>query len=261
MDSPFDSSKATQTPIWTGFLVGLLAGFAVSSLLIGLVLGAALSGGVGGVSVGGSPTVANQPPAAPTPPPVPDAPSRPPAPVTERDHVRGNPKAKVTVIEYSDFECPFCKRHAPTMAQLSTLYKDDVNLVFRHFPLSFHQNAMKEAEASECVAELAGNDAFWKFHDAIFERSAVGGTGFALDKLPALAREVGANEVKFKQCLDSGKYTKYVQDQMQEGIDAGVQGTPGNFIVDNETKESKNISGAVPVTTFQSAIDAILKKP
>ncbi len=259
MNSPFDSSGSAQTPVWTGFLVGLLAGFAVSSLLIGLVLGAALSGGIGSVTRG-TPTVANQPPTAPTPPPAPDTPSKPPAPVTARDHVLGNPNAKVTVIEYSDFECPFCKRHAPTMAQIHTLYKDDVNIVYRHFPLSFHQNAMKEAEASECVAELAGNDAFWKFHDAIFDRTAAGGTGFALDKLPALAKEVGANEAKFKQCLDSGKYTKYVQDQLQEGIDAGVQGTPGNFVVNNDTKESKDISGAVPVTTFQSAIDAMLKK-
>ncbi len=262
MNSPFDSTGSTQTPVWTGFLVGLLAGLAISSLLIGLVLGATLAGGLNGISAGGSPTVANQPPAAPTtPPPAPNAPSRAPAPVTARDHVRGNPKANVTVIEYSDFECPFCKRHAPTMAQLSTLYKDDVNVVFRHFPLSFHQNAMKEAEASECVAELGGNDAFWKFHDAIFERTTAGGTGFALEKLGPLAKESGVNEAKFKQCLDSGKYTKYVQDQMQEGIDAGVQGTPGNFIVDNDTKESRSISGAVPVTAFQSAIDAILKKP
>ncbi len=248
----------TENPSWTGFLVGLLAGLAVSTLFIGIVLGYSLSGGAGMPALGGQP-VAIQPPAPPAVPTPPAPAGKGPAEVTARDHVRGNAKAKVTVIEYSDFECPFCKRHAPTMAQLSTLYKDDINVVFRHFPLSFHQNAMKEAEASECVAELAGNDAFWKFHDAIFERGTAGGTGFALDKLPALAKELGADEAKFKSCLDSGKYTKYVQDQMQEGIEAGVQGTPGNFVVNNDTKAFENISGAVPVTSFQSIIDGMLK--
>lgn len=256
MDS-YDSSAAY--PAWLGFVLGLLGGAAVSCLLVGLVLGYSVAGGGFTLGTGGT-TVAVNPPSEPPPPPPPGAPSKPPSAVTDRDHVRGNPKAKITVIEYSDFECPFCKRHAPTMAQVLDTYKEDVNIVYRHFPLSFHQNAQKEAEASECVAELAGNDAFWKFHDAIFERSSVGGTGFALDKLPALAKEVGANETKFKQCLDGDKYAKYVQDQMQEGITAGVQGTPGNFIINNDTKETKEISGAVPFSSFQSIIDTMLGK-
>ncbi len=257
MNSPFDSS-APYTPRF-GFVLGLLGGAAISCLLIGLVLGYSMAGGI---SIGSSGTVTVDRPSVPTPPspPPPAPPAKSVPPVTDKDHVRGNPKAKVTVIEYSDFECPFCKRHAPTMAKLLETYKDDVNIVYRHFPLSFHENAQKEAEASECVAELAGNDAFWKFHDAIFERSTVGGTGFALDKLPALAKEVGANEAKFTQCLESGKYAKVVQDQMQQGIEAGVQGTPGNFIVNNDTKETRDISGAVPLSSFQSLIDAILGK-
>ena len=258
MNTPFTSSSASYPP-WFGFVLGIFGGAAVSCLMIGLVLGYSVAGG--GINLGGGGgTVAANPPDAPVPPAPPAAPSGPVPPVTDRDHVRGNPKAKVTVIEYSDFECPFCKRHAPTMAQILTTYKDDVNVVFRHFPLSFHANAQKEAEASECVAELAGNDAFWKFHDAIFERSTVGGTGFALDKLPALAKEVGADEAKFKECLDSGKHAKYVQDQMQAGIDAGVQGTPGNFIVNNDTEESKDLSGAVPFASFKTEIDAMLGK-
>lgn len=252
-------SSPAQYPSWLGFVLGILGGAAISCLLVGVVLGVSLGGGIT-VGGGGGGAVAANPPAVPTPPAAPAPTAGPLPPVTDKDHVRGNPKAKVTVVEYSDFECPFCKRHAPTMAQLLTTYKDDVNVVFRHFPLSFHANAQKQAEASECVAELAGNDAFWKFHDAIFERGTAGGTGFALDKLPALAKEFGANEAKFKDCLDSGKYTKYVQDQQQAGIDAGVQGTPGNFVVNNETKETKNISGAVPLSTFQSTIDVMLGK-
>lgn len=250
----FDSPAAY--PSWLGFVLGLLGGVAVSCLLVGLVLGYSVAGG--GLSLGsGGGTVAVNPPAEPSPPPPPAAPSKPPAAVTDKDHVRGNPKAKITVIEYSDFECPFCKRHAPTMAQVLSTYKDDVNIVYRHFPLSFHPNAQKLAEGSECAAELGGNDAFWKFHDTVFERD---GSSLSADKLPALAKEMGLNEAKFKLCLDSGKYAKTVADQMQSGIESGVQGTPGNFIVNNDTKESKEISGAVPFSSFQSAIDAMLGK-
>lgn len=250
----------SQNPTWTGFLVGLLGGLAVSALFIGMVIGYSFSGSAGMPSFGGQP-VAVQPPAPPAAPPAPPAPTgKGPAAVTSRDHVRGNPKAKITVVEYSDFECPFCKRHAPTMDKLTELYKDDVNVVFRHFPLSFHQNAQKEAEASECVAELAGNDGFWKFHDYVFDKTTSNGTGFPLDQLVVAAKASGANEAKFKTCLDGGKYAKYVTDQEQEGIEAGVQGTPGNFVVNNSTKAFETISGAVPVTSFQSIIDGMLGK-
>ncbi|MSR87368.1 DsbA family protein [Candidatus Peribacteria bacterium] len=253
---PFVLMNSTPSSSWTGFLMGLLAGTAVSSLFIGMVLGYTMSGGMLTGTIGG--TVAGNVPNVPSAPDVPEAPAADPAPVTARDHVRGNAKAKITVIEYSDFECPFCKRHAPTIDGLLAKYKNDVNVVFRHFPLSFHQNAQKEAEASECVAELGGNDAFWKFHDAIFERSTVGGTGFALDKLAPLAKEFGVDEAKFTACLDSDKYAQYVTDQMNEGIKAGVQGTPGNFVINNDTKEVKNISGAVPASTFEGIIDGML---
>ena len=250
-----DSSSAN--PSWLGFVLGLLGGAALSCLLIGLVLGYSIAGSFSGVGGGGGAMVAQQPD-APTPPPAPAA-AKPLPPVTDKDHVLGNPNAPITIVEYSDFECPFCKRHTPTLKAVLEANKDKVNLVYRHFPLSFHQNAQKEAEASECAADVGGNDAFWKYHDAIFERSTVGGTGFALDKLVPLAKELGLNEAKFKACLDTGKFAQYVQDQMQAGIDAGVQGTPGNFVVNNKTKETRDISGAVPQTTFQAAIDEMLK--
>ena len=259
--SLMNSSSPGSTPSWFGFVLGILAGFATSCLLIGLVVGYSIGGGsfAGGTTRGGG--VALNQPTPPTPPTPPEpTPAKDLPPVTDKDHVRGNANAKVTVVEYSDFECPFCKRHAPTMDQIFSTYKNDVNIVFRHFPLGFHQNAHKEAEASECVAELGGNDAFWKFHDYIFEKTTSNGTGFALDQLPVAAKASGVDAKKFQTCLDSGKYVKFVDDQEQEGIAAGVQGTPGNFIINNQTKESKEISGAVPFSTFQSAIDAILGK-
>lgn len=232
--------------------------FAVSMGLLGVIVGY----GIANVQTGwalqrpaGAPTAQVAPDAAPQPSP----PSAPVAPVDpSTDHVRGNPNAKITLIEYSDFECPFCQRHAGTIDQVLKEYGDSVNVVYRHFPLSFHQNAQKEAEASECVAELGGNDAFWTFHDEIFKRSTTGGTGFPLDKLAPLAKELGVNEAKFTACLDGGTYAAKVQEQMQSGIAAGVQGTPGNFVVNNETQEQKEVSGAVPFATFKSIIEEML---
>lgn len=97
-----------------------------------------------------------------------------PAVDVSKEHVRGNPNASITIVEYSDFQCPFCQRDFATLNAILEQYGDDVNLVYRHYPLSFHQNAQKAAEASECAAELGGNDTFWEFHDAIFALPSIG---------------------------------------------------------------------------------------
>lgn len=234
--------------------------FAVSLGLMGIIIGysAALftaPAGVGPAQVAKSqPSVpSNVPTSAPAP-----TPSGPVPPIVATDHVRGNKSAKVTMITYSDFECPFSKRHHPTLQKILDAYKNDVNVVYRHYPLSFHQNAQKEAEASECAAELGGNDTFWKYTDAIYERTTSNGTGFALDALAPLAKELGMNEAKFKECLDSGKYTQKVKDEMDAGATAGVRGTPGNIILLNGTKTSELVSGAQPFEAFKTAIDKML---
>ncbi len=200
-----------------------------------------------------------QPSTAPQPSrqPAPQAPSGPVPPVTNTDHVRGDKNAKLTWIEYSDTECPFCKRFHPTMLKMIDEYKGKVKWVYRHYPLSFHQNAQKEDEASECANELGGNDAFWRYLDKIFERTTSNGTGFALDQLVPLAKELGLNEAKFKSCLDSGKYAAHVQADMTGGSNAGVNGTPGSFLIGKDGKVQL-ISGAVPYEQVKAAIDAAL---
>lgn len=179
--------------------------------------------------------------------------------VTKDDHVRGDRNARIALIEYSDLECPYCKSVHPTITQVLDTYKSQVMWVYRHYPLSFHANAQKEAEASECASELGGNDAFWKFIDTIYERTTSNGTGFALDKLVLLAVEIGLDEPKFKSCLDSGRYEKRVKDDMNGGSLAGVTGTPGNILLDTRTGKTRLISGAVPMASFKSAIDEMLK--
>ncbi len=179
-------------------------------------------------------------------------------PVSEQDHILGDKNAEFSLIEYSDFECPFCKVFHPTTKQIVEYYQGKVNIVYRHYPLDFHQNARKEAEASECANELGGNDRFWEFADKIFERTVSNGVGFPIDGLVPLAKEIGLNELKFKACLDSGKYTQLVEKDITEGLEAGVSGTPGNILINHRTNEMKMISGAQPFEVFQAAIDTML---
>ena len=144
------------------------------------------------------------------------------------------------------------------MQQALQEYGDKVAWVYRHYPLSFHANAAKEAEASECANELGGSDAFWKYTDKIFERTTSNGTGFALDQLVPLAKEIGLNEGKFKSCLDSGKYKTHVEQDTSEGTTAGVNGTPATFVVKKDGN-SQLISGALPYAQIKQAIEQALQ--
>lgn len=180
--------------------------------------------------------------------------------VTNADYVRGNTNAKVTLVEYSDLECPFCKRFHPTMQQIIKEYGDKVKWVFRHYPLPFHANAQKEAEATECAGKLGGNEAFWKYIDAILERTTSNGTGFALDQLVPLAKELGLKDSKFKTCLDSGEFTQKIKDQIQTGSEEGVTGTPGTIIIDAKGS-TQLIPGALPFEQIKPMIDTALQTP
>ncbi|MBI2984208.1 MAG: thioredoxin domain-containing protein [Candidatus Kerfeldbacteria bacterium] len=178
--------------------------------------------------------------------------------VGDDDYVRGSPNAKLTLIEYSDYECPFCKSFHPTMQQVMTDYKDQVAWVYRHFPLSFHANAAKEAEAGLCVGSLGDSNAFWDFTDKIFERTASNGTGFSLEQLPALAKEVGVNESKFKDCLDSGQMAARVQAETADGTNAGAGGTPTTFVVGRDGKTITVFPGALPYSQVKTELDRAL---
>lgn len=179
--------------------------------------------------------------------------------ISNRDYIRGNKNAQIALIEYSDYECPYCQRFHPTMQQVIKEYGDKVMWVYRHYPLDFHVNAQKESEAAECIAEQGGNDAFWKFTDTIYTRTQTGGTGFALDKLAPLVKELGYDDAKFQTCLDSNKYAQYVKDQRDGGTKAGVTGTPGTIILDTKSGKTSLIPGALPYEQVKPMIDAILK--
>jgi protein-disulfide isomerase len=198
---------------------------------------------------------ANAVPAAAQPPAV-QQPTKKPQ-ITGNDYIRGSNNAKITLVEYADFECPFCKRFHPTMQQVLKDYGDKVKWVYRHYPLSFHANSQKESEASECAGKLGGNEAFWKYTDAIYDQTTSNGTGFALDQLVPLSKKLGINSASFQTCLDSGEFAQKVKDEFASGSQEGVTGTPGTIIIDAKGN-TQLIPGALPYEQVKPLIDAAL---
>lgn len=178
--------------------------------------------------------------------------------VTNSDHIRGNlATAKVALIEYSDFECPFCASFHPTARQAFDAYGKDIVWVYRNFPLSqIHPDAQKYAEAAECVNQLVGKDAFWKMADKLFE----GQSTLSQSKLADLAVSVGANRAKFQSCLDNGDGAAAVKKGYDSGVKAGITGTPGNIIMNLKTGKVELIAGAVPFETLKASIDKMLNE-
>ncbi len=182
-------------------------------------------------------------------------------PISQDDHVLGPQDAPITIFEYSDFECPFCKRFAQTPAEIIKDNPGKVNTVYRHFPLSFHDPlATKQAIASECAAAQGGSDAFYAYHDEIFKRTNSNGRGMKESELVAIAKDLGLDTKKFVACQTSGTFDQHVKDDIASGTKAGVTGTPGVIIKNNETGEVRVMPGAVPVESVQSAVDELLQE-
>ncbi|MEK6891326.1 MAG: thioredoxin domain-containing protein [Nanoarchaeota archaeon] len=167
------------------------------------------------------------------------------------DAVLGSPTAKVTIVEFSDFQCPFCEKfYSETFSQLKTNYIDTgkVKLVFRDFPLTqLHPMAQKSAEATECTRAKGGDTAFWKMHDKIFENQG----SLSIDNLKKWSKEIGYN---IDTCLDSGEKAAEVNKDAADGDSYGVTGTPSFFI------NGRVIEGAYPYASFQQVIDEELAK-
>ena len=170
--------------------------------------------------------------------------------------VLGKNDAKVTMIEFSDFECPFCKRYFDeTLSQIIKEYVDTgkVKLYYRHFPLDFHPAAMPSALASECANE---QEKFWEYHDKIFqEQDKIAGktADVITTQLKSFAQKLGLNASRFSSCLDNAKYQANVDADLNDGRTAGVSGTPTFFI------NGKRIVGAQPYASFKALIDEELK--
>jgi protein-disulfide isomerase len=179
--------------------------------------------------------------------------------VSADDHIRGDKNAKITLIEYSDYECPFCKRFHPTAQQIVDAYTGKVNWVYRYFPLDFHDPlATKEALAAECVSEFGGNDKFWAYTDLLYATTTSNGNGLQEGQLYDLAAQIGVDKDSVKSCVDSGKYLAKIKGDIAEGGKTGVTGTPGNILLNNQTGEAKLVEGAQPFNTLKGVIDKML---
>jgi len=237
------------------FVLGLIGG-ALVLCTIGffILLVALMSGMIGGKSAAPkqAAAVVNQAPApSPSPSaPQPSAPSSPVAAVTAADHVRGT--GTVTLIEYSDYQCPFCQRFHSTMQQVMKDYSGKVRWVFRHYPLSFHPNAQPAALAAECAAEQGK---FWEFTDAAYENQ--NDLGDAL--YSKIASDLKLNKSKFDSCVSSKKFANAVTDDQSSGSSAGVDGTPATFIVAADGSQQL-VPGALPYEQVKPMIDAALAK-
>lgn len=182
------------------------------------------------------------------------------APVSASDRILGNPNAKIVIVEYSDTECPFCKRYHQTLKQVIDNYGKDgrVAWVYRHFPIAnLHAKAQKEAEATECAAEQGGNTTFWKYIDRLYEITP-SNDGLDPAQLPAIAKEIGLDVTAFNACLSSGKMASKVKAQYDEGVVAGARGTPYSVLI---TKDEKIpiTQGALPYDSLKTIIDSLLK--
>ena len=186
-------------------------------------------------------------------------------PVDGEDHILGNPGAPVKLVEFSDFECPFCKRFHRTMKRLMDEYGKDgkVAWVYRHFPLdSLHSKARKEAQAAECANELGGNEAFWAYSDRLFE-VAPSNDRLDLALLPRIAQEIGLDRAKFEACLEGdsrgGKYAAHIEADVQDATASGGTGTPYSLVIAPNGKTFP-INGAQPYAAVKAIIDLALRE-
>jgi protein-disulfide isomerase len=154
----------------------------------------------------------------------------------------GAKDAPVTIVEFSDFQCPFCGRAEPTLRQVRAKYGDKVRLVYMDFPLGIHEHAIDAASAGRCAEEQGK---FWQFHDAMFADQSK----LKPDDLKADAKKLGLDTAKFNDCFDKGKYKSGIESDMAQGRDLGVDGTPAFFI------NGRPMTGAQPFEKFQSTID------
>lgn len=175
-------------------------------------------------------------------------------PITKDDWVKGNRNARFALVEYSDIDCPYCIRFHPTAQKLITERKDDFMWVYRNFPLdSLHPNARRKAEAAECAGKIGGNDKFWAFLDeAVLQGSSVGP-----EKMGDIAAKVGVNAAAFKTCYDGNQTKDLVAADEASGTKAGVQGTPGNILLDTKTGTTILVPGAVPYETLLTYVQKL----
>lgn len=178
--------------------------------------------------------------------------------IKENDHVLGNKDADVVLFVWSDPECPYCKRYHDTLKTALTKYNGKLAIVYRHFALDFHAYSKKEAESMECANEIAGIDGFTSYVNKLFEITE-GNNSLNREKLTQIAKQVNLDTAKFDACVDSGKYATRIEEDMQSGIAAGVNGTPFSVAVNKKTGRQVEINGALPIEMVSAKLNPLMK--
>jgi protein-disulfide isomerase len=167
--------------------------------------------------------------------------------IDDKTRIRGDKSAPITIVEYSDFQCPYCREVESSLRQVLKKYGDQVRLVYMDFPLAFHQHAMEAAIAARCADEQGQ---FWPYHDALLESPS----SLSTPALKTTAAELGLDSVTFGSCLDERKFEANVVADRTQGESIGAKGTP-YFVVG-----SRSMSGAQPLSAFESVIDEQLRR-
>lgn len=164
--------------------------------------------------------------------------------IAASDHILGNPNAPIKIVEFSDMECPFCKRFHFDMKKITNDYPGKVAWVYRHYPIDqLHSKARKTAEATECANELGGNEKFWDYLDRYFEVTP-SNNQINLSQLSVIAKEIGLDKAKFETCLNSGKYAAHVEEDFKDALNSGARGTPYSVVIVPDGKKYP-VSGAL----------------
>ncbi len=181
------------------------------------------------------------------------------APIGPADHIRGAAKPAVTIVEYSDTECPYCKRFHMTMQDIMKKYDGKIAWVYRHFPIKErHQKSFNEAKATECAAKIGGKDMFWPYIDAVYAATP---SNDQLDpaELTRIAVNLKLDAAKFAACQASTDVEKTINDQRDNAIATGAPGTPWSILVGPDGKKYA-VNGALPMEEVSKLVDMALKK-
>lgn len=177
--------------------------------------------------------------------------------VSATEHVRGATNPKITIVEYSDPECPFCRIFHGTMQSVMTKYDGKIAWVYRHYPIeSLHKKAINEASATECIAKIGGETAFWNYIDLLY-KTTPSNDGLDASKLPEMAKTVGVDVAKFNACLSAKETLPTITKAISDAQALGINGTPQSYIIAGS--DMYEVQGAMPVASLQAAIDQILK--
>ena len=164
--------------------------------------------------------------------------------------VLGKKDAKIQVVAFSDFQCPYCSRGGEVAHELQKKYGSKLVVAFKHYPLPFHQQAIPASEMSECVKKIGGDEKFWKFHDITFKKQ----DKMDNESLLANVKETGVDQAKVKECFDKGEFKELVKADMDYGNKLGVRSTPTFFV------NGQLVAGALPIEQFSEMVDEELAK-